>query len=349
MYFIHLDSIRFYAVSMVMFAHIFQIWTWHPETKAVLPLGQTGVIIFFVLSGFLITRLLLKESDKASKFVSIKEFYIRRTLRIFPIYYLFLIVMYSFDIGGITGHGVSLWLYLTNFYIFNQNEWIGSYSHLWTLAIEEQFYLIWPFTVLYLKSHPKRLLTLFITVIVLAIGTRFYLLTHDFSVLQTKVFSLTSFDFFAIGALMALVSLDNHKRLKEFGYPLMLLGFVFYYGTYYLTNEIIFIAIGQFFIGVAAAGLICNAINAESKHNFLHNDLTVHLGKISYGIYLYHNVIVAYYAEIMAYLGIAVGDSIIIKILCCILLTVGISELSFRIIEKPILRFKTKFRSVKAV
>ncbi len=342
MYFIHLDSIRWYAVIMVVFAHIFQIWTWDSATVSLFPLGQAGVVIFFVLSGFLITRLLLKESVNKPIKQCFKEFYIRRSLRIFPIYYLFLIMMYSINIAGVQSYGIAPWLYTTNLYIFNQNSWIGPYSHLWTLAVEEQFYFIWPFLVLFLKERTRALIALFISVIIMSLSARFFLFINDFSSTQINVHSLTSIHCFAIGALVALGNINYNKQLKYAGYPMLVTGILLYYGSYYIFNAAAFAVINQLAIGLAAAGLIIRALYSDIKQNILHNKLTIHLGKISYGIYLYHNIIVANYADIAKYLGIETGTSIYIKIALSLLFTLSIAELSYRLIEEPVLRFKNK-------
>lgn len=342
MYFPLLDSIRWYAASMVVFAHIFQIWTWNDTTVSLFPLGQAGVVIFFVLSGFLITRLLLKEPIDKPLGHSFKEFYIRRSLRIFPIYYVFLILMYIPNIDNMQSYGAAPWLYLTNFYIFNHNSWIGAHSHLWTLSVEEQFYLVWPFAILFLRNRPKALLGLFISVIILSLSTRLLLSLHGFASVQITVHSLTTLHCLALGALIALGNRSQPHRLKSAGYPLLIAGMVMYYGLYYLSDVLVFDVMKQFALGLAAAGLIIKAIYSDAKHTILHNKLTMHLGKISYGIYLYHNIIVAYYADIAKYLGIDAGDSLSVKVALSLLFTLAIAELSFRLIEAPMLRFKNK-------
>lgn len=344
-YFIHLDTVRCYAVFMVVFAHIFQIWTWKDATESLFPLGQTGVVLFFVLSGFLITYILLKEPQHKPIAQSFKQFYIRRSLRIFPIYYLFLAICYIANISNVNDYGFALWFYLGNYYIFNHNSWIGEYSHLWTLAVEEQFYLLWPFLVLFLRTRTKALLILFVSVIALASLARFYLLSNGFSYTQAKVFPLANVDFFALGALIALGNIYCQQTVRSSGYPLVVTGLILYYGSYYVFEKMIFYMIGQLSIGLVATGVIIVALFSQAKEGILHNRMTVHIGKISYGIYLYHNTIVAHYAEIAGYFGIDAGNSYYMKIVISVLFTLIIAELSFWCIEKPCLRIKELFRS----
>lgn len=344
-YFIHLDTVRCYAVFMVVFAHIFKIWTWQDTTESLFPLGQAGVVLFFVLSGFLITGLLLKEPEHKSVVQSFWQFYLRRSLRIFPIYYLYLAVCYGNNIAGVNDYGASLWLYLGNFHIFNHDSWMGEYSHLWTLAVEEQFYLLWPFLILFLRTRIKPLLVLFACVIALATVTRLGLLSGGFSYTQAKVFPLCNVDFFAMGALIALGNLYCQQRIRSLGYPLLGTGLLAYYGAYYLFEKPFFYVLGQLSMGVAATGIIVIALYSQAREGTLHNRLTVHLGTISYGIYLYHNSIVAHYAEIAGYLGMEAGDSIYMKIIISIFFTLIVAEVSYRCIEKPCLRLKDRFRS----
>ena len=155
-YFPQLDALRAIAVFFVLLEH------WVPGTYwfKIFPYGMAGVTLFFVLSGFLITRILLRsriksESLNQSKLHSLKQFYIRRTLRIFPIYYITIFILLIFNINNI--RQIFFWFltYTSNIYFYLIQNWAGSLSHLWTLAVEEQFYIIWPFIILFI---PKRFL-----------------------------------------------------------------------------------------------------------------------------------------------------------------------------------------------
>jgi len=151
-YFPQLDGIRTLAVLMVIVSH------WYRGSD--LPLlyygGAMGVGLFFVLSGFLITHILLgqqarfQEGGSEVKSAILKTFYIRRTLRIFPIYYLYVAALLMLG----TGQAREIWAWLItytyNFQLFLTNHWHSGYvEHLWSLAIEEQYYLIWPALLLF--------------------------------------------------------------------------------------------------------------------------------------------------------------------------------------------------------
>jgi len=332
---------------MVFAAHLFQVWTWSDSLSSLLPIGHFGVVIFFVLSGFLITKLLLEEPLNKPLILSCKEFYIRRSLRIFPIYYLFLAFIYYFNVEDINAAGIMPWLYLTNIHIFNQNSWIGSHSHLWTLAIEEQFYLIWPFVILFLRSRIKILLISLIFIIFTAILSRIILYLGDFSSLQIKIFSLTVFDFFAFGSLISIGCIYFKEKLRHLISPLLFFGITLYYGSYYLMSDIAFSIISQFSLSLISASFIIFAIYSKnnSKNNFLHNKVTIDLGKISYGIYLYHNIIIAHWLTIAEFIGLNPSNAIYNKIVFLIMFTIILAKISYRFIEKPFLQLKDNFRS----
>jgi peptidoglycan/LPS O-acetylase OafA/YrhL len=307
-------------------------------------LGHFGVVVFFVLSGFLITRLLLLEPTHKPLLQSFKEFYIRRSLRIFPIYYLFLAVTYFFNVSNVNQYGAAPWFYATNLKIFATNNWIGSYSHLWTLAVEEQFYLVWPFLILFLRGRTKTLFYLFIGIITLSILMRFGLMSFGFSGRQATVFSLSSIDYFGLGSLIAIGQIHNYK-FGKLGWQCLFLGIFIYYGLYFSAEKIVFNSVGHFGLGLVAFGLVVNDLNRSDKKTIFHNKITIHFGKISYGIYLYHNIIAARYVDILGFFGITVQDSNLMRTIFALLFTLTIAELSFYFVETPFLRLKERFAS----
>lgn len=375
MYYPKLDSIRCFAVLAVIFAHMFQIWTWERGTFDLFPLGNVGVVTFFVLSGFLITKLLLDEPTGQPVGASFKNFYMRRTLRIFPIYYLYLLVVFSFNLGDIHNTGVWPWLYLTNQHIYNTGQWITFNSPLWSLSMEEQFYLVWPFVVLFLREKPRALAATLTAICALGILTRLYLflgLGYTNTTPHIEVFTFTNVDFLAAGGMLALVYRTCGERICKYGVPLLVVGLVMYYATVKLTDAstalaAIYWSLGKFGIAVAAAGLILYSLHSNPRYTLLHNPVTTHLGKISYGMYLYHNLFVFYYREIAALVGFdptmgiaydpntnMLSDwtlpwlSKLPGVVICLVLVIGVAELSYRVIERPLLRLKDRFRSTPA-
>jgi peptidoglycan/LPS O-acetylase OafA/YrhL len=142
---------------MVMIFHAAQLLLPRPGLAA---LGQTGVDLFFVLSGFLITSILL--GSPQDDWGEVRTFYVRRALRILPLYYAYLLMVVLFH----RPVGWPYWIYLQNFWVWSVHPIAGP-EHFWSLAVEEQFYLVWPFLVLF---APRRLLVPILWVLIVAAG-----------------------------------------------------------------------------------------------------------------------------------------------------------------------------------
>jgi peptidoglycan/LPS O-acetylase OafA/YrhL len=221
-----LDGLRGIAVILVILFHCMINGPRHVASASPLwaGLGWSGVDLFFVLSGFLITRILLGTRDAPGYF---KNFYARRVLRIFPIFYLYLLGFYWLH-GGL---GDAPWLQLThlsNFYLQQLGNWgPRSPANLtWSLSIEEQYYLVWPFVVYHLTD--KRLRLICWTMIVGALLIRLSLLAPDASTFSIYVSTLARIDTFAMGALVALGlrSPQGTAALKRWPLPLFAVGII---------------------------------------------------------------------------------------------------------------------------
>lgn len=370
MYFPKLDSIRCFAAFAVVFAHIFQVWTWDPATVNIFPLGNVGVVVFFVLSGFLITRLLLDEPVGLPLSVSFKNFYMRRTLRIFPIYYLYLIVISSIGLDEIRSAGFYPWTYLTNFFLFKNDQWLFSNSPLWSLSVEEQFYLVWPFIVLFLREKMRVLTAIFIGICALSIAVRLYLFLHGYSTSpQIEVFTFANLDYLAIGGLLALAYKSYGEKISRAGLPILIGGLVVYFLCVQLTDQppaiaAVYWTFGKFSVALAATGLVLYSLHSNPRYTLLHNPVTIHLGKISYGVYLFHNPLVSRYREISGAVGLNPAANVvydpstnmisdltvgwehkILAVIVILVLILAVAEFSYWFIERPLLRLKDRFRS----
>ena len=195
---IQLDALRAIAVTMVLYSHFF-------AAGGSSFLGHLGVRLFFVLSGFLITRLLL-EARAAAEFEAgpaLRSFYIRRALRIFPPYFAVLGLVWLTDLEQ--SRGSLLWhaLYLSNFWYALRNEWTPwLLCHFWSLSIEEQFYIAWPLIVL--LAPRRRIEAITIGVIALSLAYRFYWPVTANTALARDLVPPASMDALACGALLAM-------------------------------------------------------------------------------------------------------------------------------------------------
>jgi peptidoglycan/LPS O-acetylase OafA/YrhL len=209
-----LDGIRGLAVLLVVFNHLDAVLRppFTPADQLFVRLSGTtwlGVDLFFVLSGFLITGILLDAKGAPGYF---RTFYLRRTLRIFPLYYAFLLAIFVvLPLAGVTLVNEATraqqgwyWTYLSNVLFARENLIPYTTGHLWSLAVEEQFYLVWPLVVLLLSR--ARLLRLSIGIVLLLFLARPILSLYDVTWIQFYTLTPFRMDSLAVGAALAALS-----------------------------------------------------------------------------------------------------------------------------------------------
>ncbi len=200
-----LDALRTVAVTMVIATH------WLPKATTFWFNGGFGVKLFFVTSGYLITGILLEARRKAEqaefeRSAVLKNFYVRRFLRIFPLFYATLALVYFLHVPAVREFIWLLAAYLGNFVIASRGAWIDGIAHFWSLAVEEQFYLVWPVLMLF---TPRRLLMpLIASAIVFAQLFRLILFLEGINRITIGVMPFASLDTLGLGALLALVGRD---------------------------------------------------------------------------------------------------------------------------------------------
>lgn len=363
-YFPNLNGIRFIAAFLVIIHHIEQIknlfgleskWT----NPAINLIGPLGVILFFVLSGFLITYLLLVE-EKEMKGISIKSFYIRRILRIWPLYYLiivlsfFLIPQISFlNLTGWSDHIYNdFFLKLVLFVFFLPNLALVLFppvayaSQTWSVGVEEQFYLIWPILIKNVKNKKRLLYTiifgyLFLKLILFNLIQDF-LFWNDYMSYAKAFFESFNIDCMAIGGLFAVYLFENDKKIKLFisrytqiiVYTILLI---------LLLNGIKIPYVNFEFYAVLFGVVILNLAANENTILKLENKLFHYLGKISYGLYMYHPLAIVITLKILAIFKI---DNIVIQYLSVISITILIAGVSYRYFESYFIQKKQKFSKI---
>ena len=206
-----INTLRFFAVLPVLVVH----WGLFDFSKsAEFSFAANGVNLFFAISGFLITLGLIRNKTDTEKSTgaSLWKFYVRRVLRIFPIYYLMLLLLWFFNHGKVAD---GIWWYLTyttNFYIIKIQNW-GGLAHLWSLSLEEQFYLVWPFAILF---TPRKFLPVLIgAVIVLSIAVKTYWLNTGASFWTYYMHPLAILDIVGLGGLLAYCYYFHEERLRS--------------------------------------------------------------------------------------------------------------------------------------
>ena len=347
---LQIDGLRCFAVLSVLIAH-FIVGNYGGETLNKIPFG-TGVNLFFVISGFLITSILLQKKEAiynqtTTFFKEIKNFYVRRTLRIFPLYYIVLLFVVYFSFDQIKDYYGYLFTYTTNIYMIIHNGYIGSKTHLWSLAVEEQFYLIWPFVILLV---PKKSILLFIlSIILLSLISKYYFLNLSPYTIGSNASFTSCLDSLGLGALLAHLQLNHLIFFKKLVTKKALILSIILYIILFLFPCILsenlesllkntFTSIIYFFlVGLASQNKFSTGVKA-----LLENKISLYLGKISYGIYLIHNFMPEAFEKFFAQ-KLPPTDHLSMRIVYWILLTIALASTSWYLIEKPILRLKKYF------
>lgn len=301
----YLDALRGLAILGVLVNHLLPL-------PGGLYYGWMGVELFFVLSGFLITRILLAERDDAeaagTRGAALVSFYARRALRIFPIYYLSVFALYLLGAPGMRQHLPYYLSYTYNFCpLLMPNVPVGA-PHFWSLCVEEQFYVLWPFLMLFV---PRRFLpATMLAVALVAPGTRLVFALQHRSRLWLYLLSPCCLDCLAMGGLLAwaesrvgterLVRSGVARACKFLGFPLMAL-FV------YLAARRTPLLLPRWFgpeldvvwvVGNTAQAIFFTYVVARSCdpghgdwQRLLSLDGLRFMGKISYGLYVYHMIL----------------------------------------------------------
>lgn len=367
-----IDALRAFAAFAVILQHC-----------SLLPFGWMGVWLFFVISGFAITSSLSNSILKATiSSRPVLNFFLRRSIRIWPVYFLYLALCAPFLITLGDTRVFSNYLYLGTF-VFNlrmigEQAWSafpvdGILGHLWTISVEEQFYVLFPFLFVFLR--PVRFKQVLLALVVFGPLIRYLVslllssleLTDGHRAFSIYALSFTHFDAFAMGALIALNrnfferNLTVARQIFGLGLVVAAIYCAVYValnfangarGTDLFRNVISEIMWGQgrevfvySAVTITASGLITLILAREKTMLCICNiPYLQHLGRISYGIYLYHALVLFLVSQLLATLGF--GDSIlenILRFLIVAVLTVCVAQISFKYFEKPILKLRKHF------
>ncbi|MER9235934.1 acyltransferase [Mesorhizobium sp. M0622] len=340
-----LDALRAIAVTMVLYSHFFaaggsSFW------------GHIGVRLFFVLSGFLITRLLL-EARSAAEFEAapaLKSFYIRRALRIFPPYFAVLGFVWLVDLEQSRGSLIWHALYLSNFWYASQNEWTPwLLCHFWSLSIEEQFYIAWPLIVL--LAPRRRLEAICVGVILLSLAYRFYWPIAGTPSLARDLLPPASMDALASGALLAAYRsrASGLPQWLRVGWPGLAAAFfvlqwfaptpanpVQEWGLWLLLQ---ILPVAPLVVIVAS----CSTGIGGRAGKLLELPPLLGFGRISYGVYLYHPIVLALVVKSQPWVPLNVSEQGPGRFLVAGTATLMLASVSWLLFEKPLNSLKRHF------
>jgi peptidoglycan/LPS O-acetylase OafA/YrhL len=353
-----LDGVRGCAVLLVTLYRFIsalgpQSDPWLGALHRFAPIGERGVDLFFVLSGFLITGILLRTRGEAHYF---RNFMMRRALRIFPLYFAAL-ALALVVLPWLTGTTLFerardqqfyLWTYTSNLRMSWVNEWcFGPLDHFWSLCVEEHFYLVWPLVVFLLS--PRALLRLCVGMIMVVGAARVVAATVPAFDVAVDVCTLFRADAIAFGALLAValqqgLRVEALRRFAKLALPLLLLAAVFFAvtGKRWLTiPSSVCPAIWAILLG-----LIVTGSGASLLSRVMRMPLLTWLGKYSYGMYVVQLPLAVLLpsALVLPHLwgaGIHASALGYVALMCGI--TAALAVISFHVLEEPFLRLKRYF------
>ncbi len=301
--------------------------------------GLLGVRLFFVLSGFLITGILLSgpTTTFADKLRFAKAFYWRRALRIAPIFYATLAVLWVLDVAGVRGEAHWHAAYLSNFLVAKYNAWVGLPSHFWSLAVEEQFYLLWPWLILFAPRRAR--LSIVCTTIIIgalwrSMGVHFGL--RKFALLYLLPGCLDSL---GVGALFALVHREYATRVRLLRASSLVLGAGVLLVASVMTSGAGATPLSHTIAGLKGTGyaLLMGAIVSAcaSPSGVWVRALSLrplrYLGRVSYAVYLVHPLLWIALLRLWPSLTSRPAQWVVATVL-----TLTVAELSRRYFEGPI-------------
>jgi peptidoglycan/LPS O-acetylase OafA/YrhL len=335
-----LDSLRFVAVFMVLIEHLAYSLGSHFSA------GYFGVDLFFVISGFLITKILLRTDG--SFIQGYKNFLGRRLLRILPLYYLLILILLLLGNTYVKAYLLYCISFTYNYAIVYFNLPTHAITHFWSLCVEEQFYLFWPFVVLPLRRYRKLLLIFVLLFVVFCYGQFFFkwippLVKYTWVGLIPQCYAI------GIGAIGAITfnekkittSFFTNRKMEWFMF-LILLIFLLSHSPF----KFIFIPLVSLFLV-----LKCYYFGFTEKlfNVFFSNKKLAYLGTISYGIYLFHLPMNFYLNKyffmdyILDYSPVLRNNGWLIKLPLYTILSILLAGLSYRFFESPLLNLKDRY------
>jgi peptidoglycan/LPS O-acetylase OafA/YrhL len=354
-----LDHLRAFAILIVLLFHYFILSGGQPEwLPSIAKFGWTGVDLFFVLSGFLISSALF-EQIKHEQHISIKQFYIKRFFRIIPAYLFTLCLYFCFSYFREKESLPPLWKFLS----FTQNlglnlKEFGTFSHAWSLCVEEHFYIFLPIFLILLQSFKliNKSYWMLIVLILLGFVIRSYMYNQYY---VPKIDNENNWMYWykyiyyptynRIDGLLVGVSIAGiyqflptyWNRISKHGNLFILLSLCILSGSYFLCEDQMTYSASVFGFPLIAFGYGCMVIGAISTSSILYkwkSRITTFIATISYTIYLTHKGVIHMTHNMLANYTIDNNVILLISIVTCICFAFAIHI----IIEKPCMKLRNK-------
>src|ERR1700722_1420941 len=361
-----LDSLRFFAFLAVFLWHLRPIPGWaiaapHKNVAETLAIalwqaGEFGVDLFFTLSAFLITELLVREKLQFGS-IDIRSFYVRRLLRIWPLYFGFLAALYL-TLAILPGTHAP-WRALPGFAVFLGNfvMYAGalvplSLGILWSVSLEEQFYLLWPWVVSRLSR--RGLLVAAILMWLFSIIYRWLLIVQGVSPYAIWWNSFARLDPLAGGVLLSVLIGGSklhryHNARRTIAILSVLLIVMAGYCSPREDNAAVFcIMLAYPLAALGCCGVVLAALGLGNRpDSWIVNPVLKYLGRVSYGLYVFHATMIVLTLKLLRGLEPHPALHSAIVAVIALTLTIGVAAASYQWFEKPFLKLKTRFQRVR--
>ena len=351
----HLDGLRALAILGILIEH----FGLHLPTM--LRYGPLSVRFFFVLTGYFITLSLCRVKSELVRvpdegFLPLGRYYLARMLRIGPPFYLALLVGALFGIVEVRTNFVWLATFQANNHFAFLGYWPGSIAHFWSLAVQEQFYFLWPIVILTL---PRRwFIPAMAGFILFGLGFRIYCIATATSTITRWVTLFGCIDSFAVGALIAYFK--EHKWLEKiaqlhpavlFAIPLTAFS-CFFLGRALMTlpENNVFLALTESVDEIFLAWILVSAITGIKGRygHVLSWSPLVYLGRISYGIYVYHVFIIILVSPLLSHFGLTESHAAFFRLTILFALTFALASLSWHYLEQPFITWKSELSQLRS-
>ena len=361
-YFKNLDALRLFAFLLVFVSHVFVANNREFDAllkyvhHALSAYAYIGISFFFTLSAFLITRIILLEITFHQQF-NLKHFFVRRSLRIWPLYFLIILMAYALtkvlEKQGLAIAPLPEWYWFAtftiNYYVGYINEHILFFLvFLWTIAVEEQFYLFWGTCMYFFQQRILQLIMMLLLIYLIYSGLYIAGIVH--AIYFNPLHYLVNF---ASGIFLAYAHLNGHRLFQRLGllpqWFWRLFYILFFFGMFYFRENNIpawaYILRQAIFAACFLLILFDQCFNPHRLFNAGKNKLVNYFGKISYGLYCWHGVAITAMLKLSYTLQHKETTFTIFIVfpLCCLLFTVALSVISYELFESRFLKLKRYF------
>ncbi|MEI6576621.1 MAG: acyltransferase [Bacteroidota bacterium] len=362
------DVIRFFAAFVIIIYHAYAAWHgWFGvpgfmstgDYKTLTPFGYhlekliknmpLGVDVFFFISGYLLTYLLVMEKERFGK-INIPHFYIRRGLRIWPLYFFLVALAFIFIRwnGANPPNYTTTLLMVNNFQTIHTQEWIYPFSHFWSICIEEHFYLVWPLIIAFVPN--RKLIPTIFGLILLSWAYKSY--TYMFmqgNWYELYLHTLSRMDVILMGGMLAAFYIRKPFVFKlngwiSAGLMLVMLVILTFDDVSDFLNMFTGVMRRPVYIALLALPMMDLLFNPARAKMFSKRIPLLYLGKVSYGIYMYGNIIVPI---VIKKVMLVYGNNIYLFFGLTISLSLIVPVISYELLEKPFLKLKQRFALVK--